>query len=100
MNKESITFGKIKIEKREYFKYQILIDDLDITKILMSLKKYKYFIGNKNEEKVKPSCVILPKMSECARHFDKTKCMSFFIEDDELLEKYKELWKKGSDSIK
>ena len=39
-------------------------------------------------------------MSECARHFDKTKCMSFFIEDDELLEKYKELWKKGSDSIK
>ena len=26
--------------------------------------------------------------------------MSFFIKDDELLEKYNEIWKKVSDSIK
>lgn len=66
----------------------------------MSVKKYKYCIGYKNEEKVKLSYIILPKMSECARHFDETRCMSFFIEDDELLEKYKEVWKQGRDSIK
>ena len=54
-----------------------MIDDLDIAKILMSVKKYKYCIGYKNEEKVKLSYIILPKMSERARHFDKTRCMSF-----------------------
>ena len=43
----------------------------------MSVKKYKYCIGYKNEEKVKLSYIILPKMSERARHFDKTRCMSF-----------------------
>ena len=77
-----------------------MVDDLDIAKILMSVKKYKYCIGYKNEEKVKLSYIILPKMNGCARHFDETRCMSFFIEDDELLEKYKEVWKQGRDSIK
>ena len=30
------------------------------------------------------------------RDFDKTKCMSFLIKDNELLEKYNEIWKKSA----
>ena len=32
--------------------------------------------------------------------FDKTKCISFLIKDEELLQKYNEIWKKASIIIK
>ena len=38
-------------------------------------------------------------MSSCRRDFDKTKCMSFLIKDEKLLEKYNEIWKKISNNI-
>ena len=41
MNKESITFGKIEIEEREYFKYSILIDEIDIVSTLSVTKMKK-----------------------------------------------------------
>ena len=31
-------------------------------------------------------------MSGCTRNFDETKCISFLIEDGELLEKYNKIW--------
>ena len=34
-------------------------------------------------------------MSAYRRDFDDTKYMSFLITDDELLEKYNEIWEKG-----
>ena len=39
-------------------------------------------------------------MSAYRIDFDETKYMSVFIKDDELLEKYNEIWKKASNSIK
>ena len=39
-------------------------------------------------------------MSAYRRDFDKTKCMSFLIKDEKLLEKYNEIWKKFSNIIK
>ena len=33
-------------------------------------------------------------------NFDETKCMSFFIKDEKLLEKYNEIWKKISNATK
>ena len=38
-------------------------------------------------------------MSAYRRDFDKTKCMSFLIKDEKLLETYCEIWKKFSNSI-
>ena len=35
-------------------------------------------------------------MSACRGNFDKTKCMSSFIEDEQFLEKYNEIWEKSS----
>ena len=39
-------------------------------------------------------------MSKYRRDFDKTKCMSFFIKDEKLSEKYNEIGKKVSNIIK
>ena len=39
-------------------------------------------------------------MSAYRRDFDETKYMSFLIEDDELLKKYNEIWKKVENSLK
>ena len=35
-------------------------------------------------------------MSACRRDFHETKYISFLIKDDELLEKYNEIWQKFS----
>ena len=35
-----------------------------------------------------------PKMSASRRDFDETKCMSFFIKNDKLLEKHNKIWEK------
>ena len=39
-------------------------------------------------------------MSAYRKDFDETKCMSFSKRDDELLEKYNEVWEKVKDSLK
>ena len=44
-------------------------------------------------------CIFLPKEGAYKRAFDETKYV-FFIKDDELLEKYNEIWEKVKNSIK
>ena len=39
-------------------------------------------------------------MSVYRRNFEKTKYMSFYTKDDELLEKYKKIWENVKNSIK
>ena len=39
-------------------------------------------------------------MSQYRRDFDETKCISFLIKDDELLEKYNKILDKVSNSMK
>ena len=75
----------------------ILIDVVDINKILVSnkvsyKKGYKYSICYKDYEKIKPLCIMLPQISRRARSFDKTKCMSFKIVDDGLVGEYVKIW--------
>ena len=43
---------------------------------------------------------MFPKISAYRRDFDKTKCKSFLLKDDKLLEKYNEIWEKFNYSIK
>ena len=45
-------------------------------------------------KKTKSLCVFLPKMIAFRKDFDKTIYVSFLIKDDELLEKYNEIWDK------
>ena len=62
MNKTITVFDDTEIEKHkfQYHKNSILIDDVDIDQILIcnmisfDEKGFKYFIGYKDKEKVKP----------------------------------------------
>ena len=55
---------------------------------------FKYFIGYSQEgEIVKPLCIILPQMSGYIKYFENGgKNMSFLIKDDEVWEKYEQIW--------
>ena len=39
-------------------------------------------------------------MSAYRRNFNKTKCISFLMKDEKLLEKYNEIWRKVSSIVK
>ena len=70
MDKKFIMFGDTEIEERKfhYHKNPILMNDVHINKMAVSYqfcfgkKSFKYFIGYKDNEKVKPLCIMLPKL--------------------------------------
>ena len=54
---------------------------------------FKDFIGYQEGDIVKPLCIILPQMSGYIKYFeDGGQNMSFLIKDDEVQEKYKQIW--------
>ena len=61
---------------------------------------FKYFIGYKDVKKVRPLCILLPKISQYRRDFDETKYMPFLIKENALSEKYNKIWENVSNSIK
>ena len=72
--------------------------NIDINKIVVSNKIFfgkkglRYFVGYKDSKKIRSLCIFLPKMTAYRQDFDQAKFMSFLIKDDELLEKYNEIW--------
>ena len=50
-------------------------------------------------KKVRPLCIMLPKMSSYRRDSDETKCMSFVIKNIKLPKKYNEIWVRVSKVI-
>ena len=62
-------------------------------KVLFGKKEFKYLIGYKDAKKNKSLCIFLSKMTAYRKELDETKCISFLIKDNELLEKYNEIWK-------
>lgn len=65
-------------------------------KFILGKKIIEYFIGYKDNQKVKPLCLLLPKVSGYAISLDETKSMSFFLlKNNELLKifiKYGVTW--------
>ena len=54
---------------------------------------FRYFIVYQEGEIVKPLCIILPQMSRYIKYFEYGGMnMSFLIKDDEVREKYKQIW--------
>ena len=54
---------------------------------------FKYFIGYKEGEIVKPLCIILPQMSGYIKYFENGgKNISFMLKNDDVLDKYNEIW--------
>ena len=69
---------------------------------------FKYFIGYKEGKIVKPSCIeivkplciILPQMTGYIKYFENGgKNMSFVIKDDDVLDKYNEIWDKIKETL-
>ena len=80
---------------------QLTLDLLNVDQIVVSDKfkhsddGFKYFIGYKEGEIVKPLCIILPQMTGYIKYFENGgKNMSFMVKDDNVLDKYNKIWDK------
>ena len=89
------------IKKLQASKQPIDLNLVDTDKIAISDKfKYrdkgfKYFIGDKDDNIVRPLCIILLEMSGYIKCFKNGgKNISFIIEDDSVVTIYNEIWDK------
>ena len=103
MSEKTLKFDNIRVNKKEFHKSKQPIDlmSVNVDQIVVSDKfkhnneGFKYFIGYKEGEIVKPLCIILPQMSGYIKYFENGgKNMSFVIKDDDVLDKYNEIWDK------
>ena len=101
MSPKTIKFGDKEINKKEFYssKQAIPLDSVDLDKIVVSNKwkindtTYKYLCGYLNKDVIQPLCVILPQMNGYIKYFDDGgKNMSFVTDDEEVYEKYNEIW--------
>ena len=94
-------FGEIKIDKKEYHRSKKPIDLnlIDINNIVASDKIElgkgdKYYIGCKDDEFIRPLCVIFLQISRSIKHFDNSsKKMWFLSENEEFVINYYKTWK-------
>ena len=103
MSEKTLKFDNIRVNKKEFHKSKqpIDLDLVNVDQIVVSDKfkhsddGFKYFIGYKEGEIVKPLCIILPQMTGYIKYFEnRGKNMSFVIKDDDVLDKYNEIWDK------
>ena len=105
---KKLKFDNIRVNKKEFLKSKqpidvnlVNLDQIVVTdKFKHSDDGFKYFIGSKKSEIVKPLCIILPQMSGFIKYFeDGGENMSFMIKNDGVLDKYDEIWGKIKDKI-
>ena len=104
MSEKTLKFNNTRLDKKEFHKSKqqpINLQLVNVDQILVSEKSNqnddvsKYFIGYKEGEIVKPLCIILPQMSGYIKHFeDGGKNISFMAKNDDMLDKYNEIWNK------
>ena len=103
MSEKTPKFDNIEINKKElhHSKQSIDLSLVDTNKIVISDKfkhsddGFKYLIGNKEDDIVKPLCVTLTQMSGYIKYFENgEKNISFVIKDNSVLDKYNEIWNK------
>ena len=101
MSEKTLKFNNIRLNKKEFHKSKEPIDllSVDVDQIVVSSKfkhnneGFKYFIGYQEGGIVKSLCIILPQMSGYIKYFESGgKKMSFLIKDDEVWEKYEQIW--------
>ena len=82
---KTLKFDNIRINKKEFHKSKQPIT-LD----------FKYFIGYKEDKIVKPLWIVLPQMTVYIKYFKNGgKNMFFVIKDDDMLDKYNEIWTRS-----
>ena len=108
MSEKTLTFDNIRVNKKEFHKSKqpTDLDLVNVDQIVVSHKfkhsddGFKYFIGYKKGEIVKPLCIILPQMIGYIKYFEnRGKNMSFIIKDDDVLNKCNEIWDKIKETL-
>ena len=103
MSEKTLKFDNIVVNKKQFHKSKqpinlvlLNVDQIVIfDKIKHNYDDFKYFIGYKEDDIVKPLCIILPQMSGYIKYFENGgKDMSFVIKDDDVLAKYNEISNK------
>ena len=101
MSPKTIKFGDKEINRKEFYssKQAIPLDSVDLDKIVVSNKwkisdaTYKYLCRYLNNDFIQPLCVILPQMNGYIKYFDDGgKNMSLVTDNEEVYEKYNEMW--------
>ena len=101
MTKKTLKFNNIRVNKKKFHKSKQPIDlmSVNVDQIVISEKfkhnndSFKYFIGYQEGKIVKPLCIILSQMSGYIKYFEyRGMNMSFLIKDDEVWEKYEQIW--------
>ena len=109
MSEKTLKFDNIRVNKKEFHKSKqpIDLDLVNVDQIVIFEKLehsddgFKYFIGYKEGEIVKPLCIILPQMSVYIKSFEnRSKNMCFMIKNDDVLNKYEEIWDKVKNTLK
>ena len=83
-----------------------MINYIDINETVVSNKlpfgtqDFRYFIGYKDNKKIRPLFIFFPERSIYKRYFDKTKCMYFMIKGENFFDQYMKIWEKASNIIK
>ena len=101
MSEKTLKFDNIRVNKSEFHKSKqpINLDLKNLDQIVVSDKfkdsdgGFKYLIGYKEGEIVKQLCIILPQMTGYIKYLENGgKNMFFAIKDDDVLDKYNEIW--------
>ena len=101
ISEQTLKLGDIVAIKKEFHasKQVIALNLVDINKKVISVKfkhrdkGFKCFIGYKDDNIVRPLCIILPQMSGYIKYFESGgKNISFMIGDNSVLVKYNEIW--------
>ena len=96
MSGKTLKFNNIILNMKKFHKsyHPIDLSSVSVDQIVISDKfrhsdeGFKYFIGYKKIEIVKPLCIILPQMNRYIKYFENgSKNMSFLIKDDEVQKK-------------
>ena len=108
MSEKTLKFDNIRVSKKEFRKCKQPInsslanlDQIGVSdKFKHSDDSFKYFIGYKEGEIVKSLCIILPQMSGYIKYFENgRKNMSFMVKNDNMLDKYNEIWGKTKEKL-
>ena len=103
MSEKTLKFDNIRVNKKEFHKSKQLInlDLVNVDQIIISDKfkhnddGFKFFMGYKEGEIVKPLCIILPQISGYIKCFENGgKSILFKIKNDDVLNKHNEIWSK------
>ena len=103
ISEKALKFENTRLNKKEFHKSKqpINLDLVNVDQVVIPDKfkhsddGFKYFIGYKEGEIVKPLCIILPQMSGYIKYFENGgKNMSFLIKDDDVLDRYYLIWNK------